>query len=158
MYYFITGSLMLDSCPPPGTLLRQTGFSGVDKTVNDFVDDSKYMTSVMLSQAVDHGIQLLRNPLSVSADWLLSQSITIVGGKYKTIAQEVKRIICQINDASELVIHWFNNFEELAFSHTSFHVQSALVLEDMDEPILKDLTEDKLRGVQRLVNQARQLL
>lgn len=140
------------------TLLRQTGFSGVDKTVNDFVDDSKYMTSVMLSQAVDHGIQLLRNPLSVSADWLMSQSITIVGGKYKTIAQEVKRIICQINDASEPAIHCFNNFEELALSHPSFHVQSALVLEDMDEPILKDLTDDKLRGVQRLFNEARQVL
>ncbi|WZH45859.1 hybrid pks-nrps protein [Fusarium acuminatum] len=140
------------------TLLRQTGFSGVDKTVNDFVDDSKYMTSVMLSQAVDDGIRLLRNPLSVSADWLVSQSITIVGGKYKTIAQDVKKLICQMNDATETTIHCFNNFEELALSESSFHARSAVVLEDMDEPILKDLTEDKLRGVQRLVNEARQVL
>jgi hybrid polyketide synthase/nonribosomal peptide synthetase ACE1 len=140
------------------TLLRQTGFSGVDKTVNDFIDDSKYMTSVMLSQAVDDGIQLLRQPLSVSADWLVPQSITIVGGKYKAIAQDVKNLICQINDAAKPAIHCFDNFEELALSDPSFHVRSALVLEDIDEPILKDLTEDKLRGVQRLVDQARQVL
>ncbi|KAM6478067.1 putative PKS-NRPS protein [Trichoderma sp. SZMC 28011] len=35
------------------SLLKNTGFSGVDHVINDFVDESKYMTSVMISQAVD---------------------------------------------------------------------------------------------------------
>ncbi|KAM0230168.1 hypothetical protein ACHAP5_011436 [Fusarium lateritium] len=147
--------LMMSGCLVDGL---ETEFSGVDKTVNDFIDDSKYMTSVMLSQAVDDGIQLLRQPFSVSVDWLVAQSITIIGGKYKAIAEDVKRLICQINDASEPAIHYFDNFQELALYDPSFHVRSALVLEDMDEPILEDLTENKLRGVQRLVNEARQVL
>ncbi|KAM5383494.1 hypothetical protein ACJZ2D_001943 [Fusarium nematophilum] len=138
------------------SLLKQTGFSGVDKTVNDFVDDDKYMTSVMLSQAVDDKMQLLRQPLTAPGDWLLPQSITIVGGKYKGIAMDVMKLLSQINDAPQPLAHYADSFEQLA----SCHVQgrSALILEDLDEPILKNLTEDKLRGAQRIFNESRQVL
>ncbi|KAH6979108.1 polyketide synthase [Fusarium venenatum] len=133
------------------SLLKQTGFSGVDKTVNDFVDDKKYMTSVMLSQAVDDRMQILRQPLATSGDWLSSHSLTIVGGKYKDMSTEMMKPLDQISGIPESMINCFESFEQLASSN--FHVRSALVLEDLDEPILKNLTDDKLRGVQRLINE-----
>ncbi|XEU96090.1 hypothetical protein FSHL1_001375 [Fusarium sambucinum] len=138
------------------SLLKQTGFSGVDKTVNDFVDDKKYMTSVMLSQAIDDRTQLLRQPLATSGDWLSSHSITIVGGKYKDMSTEMMKLLTQISGIPENLINWVESFEQLASS--DIHVRSALVLEDLDEPILKNLTDDKLRGVQRLINECRQVL
>ncbi|RGP73974.1 polyketide synthase [Fusarium sporotrichioides] len=138
------------------SLLKQTGFSGVDKTVNDFVDDKKYMTSVMLSQAVDDKVQLLRQPLATSGDWLSSHSFTIVGGKYRDMSSQMVKLLTQISGVPENLIHCVENFEQLASSDV--HVRSALVLEDLDEPILKNLTNDKLRGVQRLINESRQVL
>ncbi|SCO56459.1 fusarin C cluster-polyketide synthase/NRPS [Fusarium fujikuroi] len=138
-------------------LLKQTGFSGVDKTVNDFVDAEKYMTSVMLSQAVDDRIELLRQPRLTFSDWLSSQSITVVGGYFRDIGRDILEILHQMNHgASQPVIHHVGSFEELALSN--IQARSALVLEDLDEPILKDLTDDKLRGVQRLINESRQVL
>nr|ALQ32774.1 putative polyketide synthase [Fusarium babinda] len=139
------------------SLLKETGFSGVDKTVNDFVDEDKYMTSVMLSQAVDDRMQLLRQPLVASGGWFASQSITIVGGQCQDIGKDVMSILLQMNNgAAQPVIHHVATFEELASSNVQ--VRSALVLEDLDEPILKSLTDDKLRGVQRLINDSRQIL
>ncbi|KAF4967219.1 hypothetical protein FSARC_5198 [Fusarium sarcochroum] len=138
------------------SLLKQTGFSGVDKTVNDFVDDNKYMTSVMLSQAVDDRMQLLRRPLAAPGDWLVPHSITIVGGKYKDIAKDVMKLLAQIKATTQPFVHHVDSFEQLASS--GVQVRTALVLEDLDEPILKNLTDDKLRGVQRLINESRQVL
>lgn len=43
-------------------MLRTTGFSRVDHAINDFVDSSKYMMSVMLSQAVDDNVMILQHP------------------------------------------------------------------------------------------------
>nr|RBR00834.1 hypothetical protein FVER53263_11086 [Fusarium verticillioides] len=138
-------------------LLKQTGFSGVDKTVNDFVDAEKYMTSVMLSQAVDDRMKILRQPRLASSHWLSSQSITVVGGHCQDIGKDAMAIIHRMGHASSKpVIHHVGSFEELASSN--IQTRSALVLEDLDEPILKDLTEDKLRGVQRLINESRQVL
>ncbi|KAG5772729.1 hypothetical protein H9Q72_001229 [Fusarium xylarioides] len=138
-------------------LLKQTGFSGVDKTVNDFVDAGKYMTSVMLSQAVDNRIEILRQPRLLSDDWPSSQSIIVVGGYCRDIGKDAIEILHQMNHgASQPVIHHVGSFEELASSN--IQTRSALVLEDLDEPILKDLTDDKLRGIQRLINESRQVL
>nr|ALQ32967.1 putative polyketide synthase [Fusarium sp. NRRL 25184] len=144
------------------SLLKQVGFSGVDRTVNDFVDDDKYMTSVMLSQAVDDRVQILRQPLTVPGDWLASQSITIVGGKYRDVAKDIMKLLYNIlpvqhhpsHGTTKPIIQWIDSFEHLAANNVQ--LRSALVLEDLDEPVLKSLTDGKLRGVQRLMNECRQ--
>ncbi|KAF9779409.1 fus1 actin binding activity protein [Fusarium sp. DS 682] len=146
------------------SLLKETGFSGVDKTVNDFVNEEKYMTSVMLSQAIDDRIQVLRQPLAVPGDWLASQSITIIGGKYMDIAKDAIRLMHSMIPVQHLltssrtqpVIQCIDSFEHLVSSTTQ--VRSALVLEDLDDAILRNLTDLKLRGVQRLMNECRQVL
>ncbi|KAM0360408.1 hypothetical protein ACHAP4_002485 [Fusarium culmorum] len=138
------------------SLLKQTGFSGVDKTVNDFVDNEKYMTSVMLSQAIDERVHLLRQPFAVPGDWLSSHSLTIIGGTSQRMASKMMELLAQSSSAPQNLIQCVENFEELASS--DIHVRSALVLEDLDDPIFKNLTDDKLRGVQRLMNESRQVL
>jgi len=64
-------------------LLLKTGFSGVDSTVRD-IDGPLFMTSVMVSQAVDDRVQFLREPLEFVNDQAVNlprlDELLIVGG------------------------------------------------------------------------------
>ncbi|KAK0618512.1 hypothetical protein B0T17DRAFT_592263 [Bombardia bombarda] len=69
-------------------LLRENGFSGVDHVTRDTQDDSTYMFSVIVSQAVDSRVDLLRTPLLLSApdrtdtpEYYHFSNLVIVGGK-----------------------------------------------------------------------------
>ncbi|KAK4064121.1 uncharacterized protein Triagg1_9100 [Trichoderma aggressivum f. europaeum] len=62
------------------SLLKDTDFSGVDRVISDFVDEPKYMTSVMISQAVDSDVTLLRQPLLTSA-W--ATTVGFVQGSFR---------------------------------------------------------------------------
>lgn len=139
------------------TLLRETGFSGVDSTVNDFVDSSRYMTSVMISQAVDSNVQVLRQPLSIPGDWTSGRSLTIVGGRNRDVASRVQERIGSI-PGSAFSVHLVQSFEDVATAPATLPLTSIIVLEDLDEPILQDLTAKKLAGLQRTIHDARQLL
>ncbi|KAK0616902.1 hypothetical protein B0T14DRAFT_435063 [Immersiella caudata] len=64
-------------------LLLRTGFSGVDSTVRD-IDGPLFMTSVMVTQAVDDRVQFLREPLDFSNNRAVDipqlDELLIVGG------------------------------------------------------------------------------
>lgn len=139
------------------SLLRSTGFSGVDHTVNDFVDSTKYMTSVMLSQAVDDNIDVLRQPLSSSGDWISGHSITILGGKCIDLARSISDTLA-INGSPPPMINFVEGFEQLSSSQCGLDLRSVLVLEDLEEPIFQNLTSQKLSGLQMAINQSRQML
>ncbi|KAM6517298.1 Hybrid PKS-NRPS synthetase luc5 [Fusarium solani] len=144
--------------PEWDSLLRSTGFSGVDHTVNDFYDPSKYMTSVMLSQAVDdHHVDILRKPLNSALGWLPQRCITIIGGKNNEIAQQVSKTLLSMKSASLDLINHVDSFEQLA-STPELPLRAVLILEDLDEPVLKSLTSEKLAGLQRTINDSRQIL
>ncbi|EEU43643.1 uncharacterized protein NECHADRAFT_70660 [Fusarium vanettenii 77-13-4] len=129
--------------PEWDSLLRSTGFSGVDHTVNDFHDASKYMTSVMLSQAVDDNhVPVLRQPLASALDWLPQRCITIIGRK-NDIAQQVSQTLLAMNGASPDLINHVDSFEQLA-STPELSLRAVLILEDLDEPVLKNMTSEKL--------------
>ena len=140
------------------SLLRSTGFSGLDHTVNDFVDSSRYMTSVMLSQAVDDDIHVLRQPLSSTGMWLSGKTIGIVGGKSTGLAESVANILRAINSTSPPLIKLIGSLEQLSLSNYDPDLKSILVLEDLDEPVLQNLTPQKLSGLQSVINQSRQVL
>ncbi|KAK4217471.1 Nonribosomal peptide synthetase 14 [Rhypophila decipiens] len=57
-------------------LLKENGFSGVDHVARDTRDDSTYMFSVMVSQAVDPRVDLLRSPLVPRGATIPSQHAT----------------------------------------------------------------------------------
>lgn len=138
------------------SLLLSTGFSGVDHTVNDFVDASRYMNSVMLTQAVDDDIRVLRQPLTSRGDWLSGRSVTIVGGKRSTVARRVSKTLLAINGPLDTVINLVEGFDKTPSELPS--MRSVLVLEDLDGPLFQTLTPGKLAGLQRAVNESRQVL
>ncbi|KAL7916739.1 putative PKS-NRPS protein [Trichoderma velutinum] len=116
------------------SLLKDTGFSGVDHVINDFVDESKYMTSVMISQAVDSDVALLRQPLLTSSEhpvWTCPP-ITIVGGAFENVALRIVKTLSAVSEVASTP--------------------------DLDEPVLQNFTQEKLAALQKSLPESRQLL
>nr|ACS68554.1 hybrid PKS-NRPS protein [Metarhizium anisopliae] len=142
--------------PEWDTLLRSTGFSGVDNTFNDFGHSSKYMTSVMLSQAMDERVEFLRQPLSSRGDSTMADSLTIVGGTQGNVANIIARHLADCHP--RLVVQCVAGFEDFASPLNSTAMKSLLVLQDLDEPVLQKLASSTLGGLQKAIDQCRQVL
>jgi len=141
------------------SLLKETGFSGVDHIVHDFEDASKHMTSVMISQAVDESVAVLRDPLALTHLPVELHSALIIGGKSSRTSQLACHIANTIgrftpNAYAATVV---DDFESLA-KDTKLRYTSVICLQDLDQPVLRSLTENKLNGIKQLFQSARQVL
>ncbi|UKZ48067.1 putative Hybrid PKS-NRPS biosynthetic cluster [Trichoderma virens] len=139
------------------SLLKNTGFSGVDHVIHDFVDESKYMTSVMISQAVDSDVALLRQPLLTSADhpvWTCPP-ITIVGGAFGNVVSRTVKVLSAVPGLNPQ-IKLAKTLAEVA--STAVPTTAIVILEDLDEPVLQRFTQEKLTALQKTLPESRQLL
>lgn len=136
------------------TVLRDTGFSGVDAIVHDFADASKHMTSVMLTQATDADVAVLRAPLSGAANPCQGHAITIVGGRKGGVAALTAAALTDV-PGKPPAIHMVGSLAELAAQPPA---TALVLLEDLDEPVLRDFSRDKLAALQRALPHCRQML
>ena len=138
--------------------LKEAGFSGVDEVVNGRTADPMHMVSVMLSQAVNTEVSFLRDPLSPPALSISPSSLCIIGRNSRRRAdiQSYLRQSCKLLDGSALRVTCFNRMEELLTETGT--VNSVIFLQDLDEPIWKSLTEDKLRALRKIFDEARHVL
>ncbi|KAL7952857.1 putative PKS-NRPS protein [Trichoderma compactum] len=126
------------------SLLKDTGFSG-----------SKYMTSVMISQAVDSDVALLRQPLLTSAEhpvWSCPP-ITIVGGAFENVASRTAKILSAVSGLNPQI-----KLTLAEVASTPVPTTAIVLLEDLDEPVLQNFTQEKLTALQKSLPESRQLL
>ncbi|KAL6691279.1 hybrid PKS-NRPS protein [Trichoderma pleuroticola] len=93
-----------------------------------------YMTSVMISQA----------PLLTSAEhpvWTCPP-ITIVGGAFENVASRTAKMLSAVSEVTS----------------TTMPTTAIVILEDLDEPVLQDFTQEKLTALQKTLPESRQLL
>ncbi|EPE06001.1 lovastatin nonaketide synthase [Ophiostoma piceae UAMH 11346] len=142
-------------------LMQEAGFSGVDVSCSDLDD---FYGLVMSTQAVDNRISLLRDPLSVgtwgSAGSVVAASpitnFVLVGGKTIAVnrtAQTVRRLLRPLGVDVLLV----PGVEDLASQKIPAGA-AVLCLSDLDEPMFKDLTEPKFKGMQSMILESSALL
>ncbi|KAI9039672.1 type I polyketide synthase [Aspergillus affinis] len=147
---------MLD-IPSWEKVLRQTGFGGVD--LRDGLGDPKLcLYDVIISQAVDDQIRLLREPLATPLHESLFQQandLLIVGGSTRRTSSLVSRIsdilkprFCKIIAAPTLELLALDDASQL----------TVLSLVDMDRPCFKDLTRSRLQALQQLIPVTKKLL
>ncbi|KAL8787621.1 MAG: hypothetical protein Q9195_007667 [Heterodermia aff. obscurata] len=136
-------------------LMRRTGFSGVDAIVHDFQDVSKHSLSVMVSQAVDTSIKLLRQPLEMAGQELIKEDLLIIGGKTPTVATLLQGF-------KGLMPNWKGNIKTIN-SLEQFDLPSlgpfrtVISLTDLDDPIFRSMTASTLKALQQLFYQCRNL-
>ncbi|KAI9830142.1 MAG: hypothetical protein M1819_005819 [Sarea resinae] len=143
------------------SVLRETGFSGVDHIAHDMVDSSKHMTSVILSQAVDDDIYCLRDPLSFASPLLPLDTIAVIGGKSRDVSKTLGDITDLLRAKGNAQIRHFEDFESLSaveWDAKREPLTAVVCLVDLDEPVFRSFSSSKLQGMQRMFNEARQVL
>ncbi|RHZ63428.1 uncharacterized protein CDV56_104935 [Aspergillus thermomutatus] len=145
------------SAPQWHDLLIRTGFSGVDQRVTDFQDVSKHMTSVMLSQAVDPDVALLRDPLALPHPAMTVDRVILVGGQtatVRTLAEQVSSLMLSWSTESPVIVP---SLEDMARCDIG-SAAAVVCLADLEQPVVWGVNDERLAGLKKLLNQCRQLL
>ncbi|KAL4883830.1 hypothetical protein BJY04DRAFT_216165 [Aspergillus karnatakaensis] len=140
------------------SLLRQTGFSGIDLRIG-YGDPKLTQYEVIASQAVDTQIQLLRDPLGTFAQQQPSAqsdtTLLLLGGSTSKTSALIRQI-------TELVGFHFRHITSVStlesLSLEGMHDLTVMSLIDIDAPCFRDLTRERLRGLQRLILATSKLL
>lgn len=144
------------------SILIENGFSGIDTACRDFEDC--HFNSVMATQAVDDRVSLLRDPLSLNAGSLETetsqvpriQDLIIVGGKSLAVGRLVRSLKKHLR-LFAVDIQVVEGLEHFAESQVSAGTVT-LCLTDLDEPAWKAMTKSKFMGMKNLMLQSRHLL
>lgn len=143
---------------PTGTLrwhsaLHKAGFSGVD-TITPEVDRVAWPFSIIATQAVDDRIKFLRKPLSSSSSVHLDELVILGNGSLKT-----SRIAEEISELAERFCGKVTILEGLPTDVDDIPPMTTFVnLVDLDEPIFKNVTEDKMEGLKCLFELSKNIL
>ncbi|KAL3430444.1 hypothetical protein BDV09DRAFT_202202 [Aspergillus tetrazonus] len=147
---------MLD-VPTWERLLRDSGFGGIDLRVG-LGDPKLCLYEVLVAQAVNDQVNLLREPLSAQTETHTQQQwgdLFILGGSTAKTSALVEEL-GQVLKARFHRVLVAPTLESLSL--TGFSQLSVLCLTDMDSPCFRDLTEQRLQALQRLISVTRRLL
>ncbi|KAI2630164.1 hypothetical protein GGS26DRAFT_598659 [Hypomontagnella submonticulosa] len=140
--------------PEWNDVLKKVGFSGVDTSVTPYC-------SVMVSQAVDNTVQTIRDPFDPKEplpqlDELLILRDTKPSSRGARLSETVE----------ELVGHLFGNIKRVTYPEeylyeadiTTSNNTAVLCLTDLDAPIFDGINEQRHRGLQNIVQNAKAAL
>lgn len=135
-------------------LFKLTGFSGVDTAVSP----RDYMTpySVILTQAVDAQITLVRDPLGLSNKKVSLQDVLVVGGNSSETFDLVEDTIDLIKPYTAN-LRTLNKIEQL--NTVEFDNDTLLLsFSELDEPMFSPFTPEKYRALQLLSERSQNIL
>lgn len=132
-------------------LLKASGFSGVD------VSSTPSFCSVIVAQAIDETVQLLREPLAIVPDVLppLSDIDIVIVGAGSTSS----RLASQTQDilrasAPSGTVTLLSGLEGIQVPRRA----AVLCLSDLDNPVFRDMNEMRFRGLQGIMETAEVVL
>jgi hybrid polyketide synthase/nonribosomal peptide synthetase ACE1 len=139
-------------------LLLQSGFSGVDSSTPEY-DATPFPLAVIVSQAIDDRVALLREPLysaGIQAAADEECDLVFIGGQSLSTIQLIEQIIglVQPSGIRHTVFKTLGDIDTAKISAKS----AILCLTELDEPVFKRLTERTLEGLQRLFETQRTVL
>ncbi|KAL0941609.1 hybrid NRPS/NKS cluster containing protein [Colletotrichum truncatum] len=135
-------------------LLKETGFSGID-TAMPHNERLPVPLSVIVSQAVDDRIELLRQPLHHTTQNALIPRLAIVGAGHRSaaLALGIQKVLTPHCGDIKII----GSLQQIRENDLNVG-GSVLCLSDLDEPIMKSLDQSKLRGFQEIFKQSTNVL
>ncbi|KAF5488135.1 Polyketide synthase-nonribosomal peptide synthetase [Colletotrichum fructicola] len=147
--------------------LSRTGFSGVDAVTPEF-EPLAWPSLIILSQAVDDRINLLREPLyhqplevltSDASSAEESQKLVLVGG-------QTMQSCSLIGQLSRILAPWFagtsivrvRSIRDLSKLESLGPNCCVINLSDLDTPVMSDLSDESFAGLKKLVERPKCLL
>ncbi|KAH7077443.1 putative lovastatin nonaketide synthase [Paraphoma chrysanthemicola] len=136
------------------TVLRQSGFSGVDSTTPNR-DQLSWPFSVIAAQAVDDRVNYLKKPLYRSPNAPEISQLTIIGGR----SLEVAKIAEDIADIAGLKCQLVESFADLISAQSSVVPgQTVICLSDLEDPMFQSLTPEKMDALKIILENSQTLL
>lgn len=139
-------------------LLLQSGFSGIDSSTPEY-DATPFPLAIIVSQAVDDRIALLREPLSLPGIQAAAEDewdLVLVGGQSLSSIQLIEQIIGLVQ-SSGIRITVFKTLGDIDTAKISAK-SAILCITELDEPVFKRLSEKSLEGMKRLFETQRTIL
>ncbi|KAJ5747124.1 uncharacterized protein N7511_008820 [Penicillium nucicola] len=136
-------------------LMQKVKFSGL-QALAPSSSTSNLPFSVMVTQAVDHRINFLRDPLAHIHQPLGVDSLTIIGGKTPltaTLAAEVKAAVSRHYSN----IHIANSLGDIVSADLPV-MGTVISLIELDEPVLKSMNSEDLISFQELFKRSKNVL
>ena len=137
--------------------LRKTGFGGIDAGTPG-IDRVAWPLSIMASQAVDDRVQFLRRPLSspLPSPSIHLESLVILGNETletARIGEEVVEHLGRFCGETTILNGLPTEDEALSLNPMS----TFLNLVDIDSPIFRDMTAEKMDGLKRMLELAKRV-
>jgi hybrid polyketide synthase/nonribosomal peptide synthetase ACE1 len=142
------------SAPVWDRVLKSSGFSGTDTTIADR-DGLVWPFSVISTQAVDWRVNFIREPLSFSPRIMEIEQLVILGTELPETSVIAKRVAGILRKYCKkiTILRGLPLEDDLISSQSTF-----LNLVDLDEPVFKNLTTEKMNGIKRLLNLSKNIL
>ncbi|CAG8923339.1 unnamed protein product [Penicillium salamii] len=137
------------------TLMKQVGFSKFE-ALAPCSSTSPVPFSVMVTQAVDHRINFLRDPVASVHQPLAVDALTIIGGKTSLTSQLIDDITVAVRPHYSK-IYTASSLGDLVL--TELPVMGTIVsLIELDEPVFNQMSAEDLKSFQELFKQSKNVL
>ncbi|OQE15068.1 hypothetical protein PENFLA_c034G04575 [Penicillium flavigenum] len=136
-------------------LMQKAGFSRFEALVSSS-RTSLLPFSVMVTQAVDHRIDFLRDPLAANHIPLGVDSLTIIGGKTSLTADMVADIKTAVRPHYSN-IYTTSSLDDLVSAGLPV-MGSVISLIELDAPVLKHMSPENLKSFQELFKKSKNVL
>jgi hybrid polyketide synthase/nonribosomal peptide synthetase ACE1 len=135
-------------------ILRKSGFSGAD-TITPRLDDMAWPFSIIASQAVNERVDFLRRPLLPSPVSMHFDELVILGtGTLKT-----SRLSGEVADLLKPFCGKIMILDDLPSEADMLSPMTTLInLVDLDYPIFKDMTQERMKGLKRIFESSKNIL
>ncbi|KAI1385651.1 uncharacterized protein F4822DRAFT_432506 [Hypoxylon trugodes] len=137
-------------------ILRNSGFSGVDTTSPD-IETTVWPFSIITAQATDDRIDFLRKPLSTLPSPIYIERVVILGTRTLESSQIAEGVANYLNPLCRH-IEILDDLPTAAQSFTLDPMDTFINLVDIDYPIFKEITAEKMSSLQRLFDLAKTIL
>ncbi|KAB8075230.1 hypothetical protein BDV29DRAFT_200962 [Aspergillus leporis] len=138
-------------------LLRSMGFSGIDHIFHGSMHPDVDDLSVMVTQAVDDTVMMLRDPVNSSSLVPLTEKVILLGGKTLLVSRllhSIRRILAASGTTTAVV----GAIDQLDLKNLKPE-SSIICLTELDEPFFpKNLLQERLLAFQELVKKSKHVL
>ncbi|KAJ5464099.1 hybrid PKS-NRPS biosynthetic cluster [Penicillium sp. IBT 31633x] len=137
-------------------LLERTGFSGVDLIFRDMADEKNHSFSLIVSQAVNDTVNMLREPMVASDVIPPDNHLVIVGGKTLSVMKATEQLRKYLSSLTKVTTA--KAIDSIPASDLTA-MTSVICMEELDRPLFADsTTPEKLHALQSLFRHARNVL
>lgn len=136
------------------TILKSTGYSGVDTAARDSANPNDYGFSAMVSQAVDDHVSTIREPLAWAPAMQPIDDLIIVGGQH----EESAAVVSQVKDFLAPFAENVSTFSTLEECTDIPYSSSIVCVSDLDSPVFRGMTAERFQGVHNVFTKGRHIL